>query len=161
MPASRCRNVIVVQLPASKKAVARPGVSERVYSCLFLQLTRIGLSPHRVNAQMLAQTHARTRPRAEIWLRRQGSFFASTGWANLSHIILHSPSEHAINGKRFALEVQFFHTDNTGRALVVSQLYEVRAFSRRLRARVFVLDNSRCTSFGDFRRVMLTTRSKR
>jgi carbonic anhydrase len=92
--------------------------------------------------------------------------FASTGWANLSHIVLHIPSEHTIDGKRFALEVQFFHTDNIGRRVVVSQLYAVRAIhtvfkimatclAMRMMSSVYVM------AYGDFRRDMPTTRFKR
>jgi len=44
----------------------------------------------------------------------------------------HAPSEHAINGRRYALELHMLHQSETNRYAVVSQLYRI---SRRRRDR--------------------------
>ena len=39
---------------------------------------------------------------------------------NLKGILIKAPSEHTVNGKHFPLELQFYHTDSAGNAVIVS-----------------------------------------
>jgi len=44
------------------------------------------------------------------------------GSYNLSHALIHSPSEHTIAGKRFPMEIQFFHVNKKGDRAAVAVL---------------------------------------
>ncbi len=44
---------------------------------------------------------------------------------DLKRYTFHSPSEHAIDGRKAALEVQFFHQNEAGESLIVSVLSDV------------------------------------